>query len=733
MRLVTASALKKNIPDCSCVPAADRACYISDTMAIAGFILFALGFMLIGLWATRRQTSVANDYLLAGGTVSPLLTALSAAATKNSGYMFIGLIGYIYQFGLSAVWLVCGFLFGDLISFFFVHRKLRQAARETGALSFAQLISRWNGGNYRSLQLAIGVITLVFLTTYAGAQLSAGGKALHSIFDWPVTSGAWIGAGLILAYCMSGGLRASIWTDAAQSVLMLGAMLLLLTTALHDSGGVSSFIENLDRVSPTYLNLGTDRFGSVGATALFAFGWLFNGLGVVGQPQVMVRFMALDRPEHTTRTRIYYFLWSGLFLSVTLIVGLATRLFIVDSASFDAELALPTLAQNLLPGLAVGIVLGGIFAATLSTVDSQILSCSAVLSEDFKFGKGLRAKRLSTLGVVTFALLIALCAPANVFTLVIIAWSALACSLGPLVIVHALGNRPTQRDCLVMMAVGFSTAMIWRFLGLNQFVYEGAPGILIPLAFFYATRRNRTSSAPSYPVERYRLREMKNTDLIAFLHLTENSLIPSGSALDLGCGAGRSSRFLSSFCTNVTGIDSSQEMIAQAVDQDSGGNYLHLSRGNPFPFPDADFDLVFSSWMILEEADEKEIVRILSECRRVLKPDGRCIIVTNTPEFYQGRWLSCRVDHPENESPLHSGQSVKVTLLPEEVTISDTYWSDTDYRRFFTSAGFKTASVHHPLGCSGDDLPWLDELHTAPYVIYVLHPQSDPWSFPRRH
>lgn len=460
------------------------------TMEVAGFLFFLTLFIVIGLWSTRKKTGKANDYLLAGGEVGPLLTALSAAATKNSGYMFIGLIGYIYQFGLSAIWLICGFLFGDLIAYFVVHKKLREATKETGAQSFAELISRWHGGHDRKLQATIGVITLVFLSIYAAAQLNAGGKALHALFDWHPSSGAWIGAGLILVYCLNGGLRASIWTDAAQSVLMMLAMLVLLGSAIQHAGGPGVFVEKLDTVSPLFLDFGVERFGSLGATALFAVGWLFNGIGVTGQPQVMVRFMALDDPRHMRKTGFYYFLWSGLFLSTTLVVGLASRIYIPQVSSFDAELALPTLAQNLLPGLAVGLVLGGIFSATLSTIDSQVLSCSAVLSDDFKLGRGVRAKRISTLAVVAVSLTIALFAPANVFTLVILAWSALACTLGPLVIAKALGKRPSVKLALIMMAVGFTTAMVWRATGLNQQLYEGTPGILAALLVCFLFERS---------------------------------------------------------------------------------------------------------------------------------------------------------------------------------------------------------------------------------------------------
>ncbi|MFT4924716.1 MAG: sodium/proline symporter, partial [Phenylobacterium sp.] len=407
-----------------------------------------------------------------------------------SGYMFIALMGYIYVYGLSAIWIIFGFLFGDLVAFYFVHAKVREQTEKSNALSFADLISRWHGGDYRILRVVIGLVSLVFLTTYAAAQFSAGGKALQVLFGWHYNVGIIIGAALILSYCLTGGLRASIWTDAAQSVVMLLALLILLVAAISTAGGINTFSENLLAVSPTYMSFGVERFGSVGATALFAFGWLFNGLGVTGQPHVMVRFMALDQTKNMTRTGLYYFSFSTVFLALVMLVGLATRLYLNEglnqgvNGNFDAELALPMLAKHLLPAAAVGIIMGGIFAAIMSTTDSQILSCSAVLSEDFKLGHGRYAKALMTFGVTLVALFISLFAGASVFTLVVLAWSALASAIGPLLLVHALGRRPAQWLALLMMATGLLTALIWRKSGLSAQVYEALPGILAALAVF---------------------------------------------------------------------------------------------------------------------------------------------------------------------------------------------------------------------------------------------------------
>lgn len=466
-------------------------------MGVAGFIGFLLIFSIIGFLSARRSTEGQEDYLLAGRSVSPVLTALSAAATKNSGYMFVGLMGYIYTFGLSGIWLTFGFFFGDLLAFCFVHARVRRAAETTGALTFAELISRWHGGEYRVLRVVIGLLTLIFLTTYAAAQLNAGSKALHVLFGWHFLSGTLIGAFVILAYCLAGGLRASIWTDAGQSLLMMAAMWLLLGVAVMAVGGLGPFIGRLAAVSPDYLDLGMSRFGGLGPLVLFAFGWLFNGIGVTGQPQVMVRFMALDDARNTRKTGLYYFFWTGLFLASTFAVGLSTRIFIAEVGGFDAELALPTLANQLVPGLAVGIIIGGIFAASMSTADSQVLSCAAVLSDDLKLVWGKAAQRLATVAVVLVTVAIAVFASANVFTLVIFAWSALACSIGPLVMLHALGVRPSQATALMMMAAGLTVALLWRETGLNRTVYEGLPGMAAAFTvylgeWFLARLRNLT-------------------------------------------------------------------------------------------------------------------------------------------------------------------------------------------------------------------------------------------------
>ena len=106
----------------------------------------------------------------------PWLVGLSAVATNNSGYMFIGVIGFTYETGLAAIWLMFGWILGDFIGSTFIHRRLRQATASTGEASFASVVARWHGETFGVWRRIAAIIMVVFLVAYAGAQISAGGQ-----------------------------------------------------------------------------------------------------------------------------------------------------------------------------------------------------------------------------------------------------------------------------------------------------------------------------------------------------------------------------------------------------------------------------------------------------------------------------------------------------------------------------------------------------------------------------
>jgi Na+/proline symporter len=188
-------------------------------------------------------------------------------------------------------------------------------------------------------------------------------------------------------------------------------------------------------------------------------------------------------------------------------VGLMSRLLLPETAAFDAELALPTIALDLLPELLVGVILAGIFAATMSTADSLILSCAGSVTEDLPKspGRSIRAAKLATVAVTLTALGVALLDSSSVFALVIYAWAGLGAAFGPLLAGYALGFRLDERLALVMVATGVVLVFAWKQVDWLAPFYEGMIAIGAGLMLLVVGRalglaQRATSTAGSEPV-----------------------------------------------------------------------------------------------------------------------------------------------------------------------------------------------------------------------------------------
>ena len=465
---------------------------------ISSFVFFLGLFVFIGILSVYKSRGTKQDYYLASSSISPALVGLSAVATNNSGYMFIGVIGYTYATGLASIWLMIGWIAGDFMASTFIHSRLRKATEKAGEVSYAGVLSNWYGNGNDRLQHLIGLISLVFLLAYASAQLVAGSKALHVLFEWPSWAGAVMGAIMVAAYCIAGGIRASIWTDAAQSVVMIVSMAVLLVTASSSLGGLDSAIAQMSAVDGFLDWFPKDlALPGLAGGVLFAVSWAFAGFSVIGQPHIMVRFMTLSNSRKMNRARLWYYLWFTAFYAMATGVGLLSRIYLSDSAAFDAELALPTMAIELLPPAMVGLVLAGIFAATMSTADSLVLSCSAAITHDLLPHKieNTVLLKVVTILITLAALLWALINSQSVFSLVILSWSVLASAFAPLLIVLSLGGKPSQKSSMTAVLTGLVVALLWRYMDWHNAVYAGMAGILAGLLILRLPRLNSTTKS----------------------------------------------------------------------------------------------------------------------------------------------------------------------------------------------------------------------------------------------
>jgi len=276
------------------------------------------------------------------------------------------------------------------------------------------------------------------------------------------------------------------------------AMAIMVWIGVNEQGGIGNVLTGLETINDYLVWFPKDNnIPGVTGAFLFALGWMFGGVSIIGQPHIMIRFMALDDISNFTMARIWYYSWYAIFYFLGTCVGLLARLLLPEIGSFDAELALPMIAMNLLPPVVVGLVLAGLFAATMSTADSLVLSTSAAITQDLSkegFQKLSHVKGM-TLIVTILALIIALSGNQSVFNLVIFSWSGLGASFAPLLIIYALGKRPTQTTAIIMMITGILIVIIWRQLGWHTYIYEGMPGILGGLlVFILLTGVNRLKS-----------------------------------------------------------------------------------------------------------------------------------------------------------------------------------------------------------------------------------------------
>src|SRR5690606_37918568 len=115
---------------------------------------------------------------------------------------------------------------------------------------------------------------------------------------------------------------------------------------------------------------------------LYAIGWFAAGAGMIGQPHIMVRMMAVRRPQDLKISRHIYCLCNGALSTFSITAALCCRVLLPATEAFDPELALPMLSLELLPAVLVGLLIAGLFASTMSTADSQVLVCSSAISQD---------------------------------------------------------------------------------------------------------------------------------------------------------------------------------------------------------------------------------------------------------------------------------------------------------------------------------------------------------------
>ena len=522
-----------------------------DVMILLSFLLFMFFFAGVGLASMRVKEDTTDDYLVAGRGMHPGLAALSAVSTWNSGYMFIGFIGFIYVQGYSAIWIALVSTIGQLVAWMWLYKYIQKEGEERGIRSLTSLVSSTTGSPEAKVA---AVLSVLFLSIYAAAQLTAGGVALETMLNWAPTVGILIGFVLVVAYCYAGGIRASIWTDAAQSSVMIVGSTILCLVAVKSSGGLSGLHNELAAIDDSMVSVFPSglRFGA----ALWIAAFFLGGLGVAGQPQVVSRVMTLKDDAARKQAMVWFFVWQTPFIVLMFIIGLACRVLLPELGTDGAQTGLPLLAMEQLSPFLGGVILASIFAATMSTADSQVLACTAAITDDVQpeWSQDHKKTKMVTLGMAVFATVISLVGQQfpgfgdSVFSLVVLAVYGLGGIFVPMILVRMMGYEPDTTHSILMMLAGFFGVIGWVTFGFDgaDGIFPSVPGVGAAFATHFLLCWLRDDS-PTNAFGRYSLPGQQTVAvglavLLAVVAVTEVSYVSFAPDSNAG-GAGSSKEY----------------------------------------------------------------------------------------------------------------------------------------------------------------------------------------------
>ncbi|AWB85043.1 sodium/proline symporter PutP [Corynebacterium liangguodongii] len=462
---------------------------------ITAIVLYFAVMLAIGYYSWRK-TSKYDDYVLGGRDLPPFVAAISAGASDMSGWLLMGLPGALFATGMSELWIMIGLLMGTWANWKWVAPRLRSFSEVSGdSITLPSFFENRTHDTSRVLRVVAAVIIIFFFTFYVSSGMVAGGKYYESTFGGNYLTGMLIVGAVTVIYTLIGGFLAVSYTDVVQGMLMFAALLAVPITALfvlNNPADIFSFAaENpygpYPEANPTYFNL------FAGVSAVTIIGNLAWGLGYMGQPHIVTRFMALRSPAEAASARRTGTTWvSVCYIGAVFTALVGTVYFSQTGAQItdaSGETVFLDLAKLLFHPLIAGIILTAVLAAIMSTMSSQLLITSSALIEDLyrvvaKREVSGRWLLLASRGMVVAIALIAVALAVNpsdtVLGLVGFAWAGFGAAFGPVVVASLYWKRLTAPGAIAAMLSGAVTVFVWGSIdsALTE-LYEIVPGVIV--------------------------------------------------------------------------------------------------------------------------------------------------------------------------------------------------------------------------------------------------------------
>ena len=468
-----------------------------DYVIFGVYLAIMLG---IGFYFMRKNSS-ADDYFVGGRKMNAFHIGLSVVATDVGGGFSIGLGGLGFIMGLSGTWLLFTGLIGAWLSAVLLIPKVSKLANTHNFLSFPQFLKKLYNGR---VALIAGIISAIGYLGFTSSQILAGAKLASATFPGISMETALVLMGAIaVVYTAFGGLKAVIYTDTVQWILlMFGLIFIALPVCYFGIGGY----ETLQNTLPdNYFSLSAVSWQQV-------VNWLITIVPIwfIGMTLYQRIYAAGDKK---TAQKAWFIAglfeypmmaFTGVILGLFAKVAFENGIIVHHSAgSFDPEMGLPVLLRTILPVGLTGIVLSAYFSAIMSTADSCLMAASGNVITDIlkkhEHSKIMLLSQVTTLLLGIMALYISLKVP-NVLQLMLHSYSFMVSGLFiPVLAGIFLKSRSTNGAFWSMIAGGGTTLFLiiggWDLpLGLDANIFGITFAAFIYLLFHF----NRKKPVPIY-------------------------------------------------------------------------------------------------------------------------------------------------------------------------------------------------------------------------------------------
>ena len=459
---------------------------LTHPLAFLIFILTLFLPILIG-FLTLRRTKNQSDFFIGGRMMDKFVVALSAVSSGRSSWLVLGVSGMAYTLGVGAVWAVVGYITVEMFQFIYIGRKLRQATEAYQSLTLLDYFESRFNDKQQLIRLVGSVIITIFIVAYVAAQFNAGAKSLSTALDVPFLPALLISAFLILVYMVMGGYIAVAYNDVVRAIILIIGLVIFPAYGLAKVGGLSALLQTLAQLNPASIDPLSLGWGAI-------IGFIGIGLGSPGQPHIVVRYMSINDEDKLRLSAIIGTFWNVVLGWGAVFIGLLGRYFVpsVDELpNQDPEMIYLVLSSKFFGPLLYGLIIGGIFAAILSTADSQllvvastfvrdlyekILKKSVVISEKTK----LKLSRWVVFFSGLLAVILAWVAQDLVFWLVLFAWGGLGAAFGTALIFSLYWSRTTRAGIVAGMVTGTVVTIVWKlFLKTPTGLYELIPAFAL--------------------------------------------------------------------------------------------------------------------------------------------------------------------------------------------------------------------------------------------------------------